>query len=276
MRETITTGRLIAVVGWRDSNHSLYTRRLPANRVIFLDNSPANLGENIGLVVFTRFVDHTVVNRIKAKKSVHPIMLDTGKIKIILEACTDLFAQNKQCPIAMYGEVITEESTLKSAEGDVSNVALLDFLTQPQPTKELPKMTEIETFAKSFLAAAGTHQDGWVGSRTVGELRVASGVTKTTTQLVAAGWVDPITAKGKSKVGWYKVGRMMASTTNEPVPQALPETAAGRMEFLISQEPELLAEKARMEEQLVVIGQKLEMIASAKEMLGKIDQAFKN
>ena len=57
--------RLIAIIGWKDSNHNSFTRSLSQNRVRFLDDSPGSLSQNFGFILFTRFIGHPLFERIK-------------------------------------------------------------------------------------------------------------------------------------------------------------------------------------------------------------------
>lgn len=277
VRDTLKEGRTIAIIGWRDSNHSTFTRSLPSNRVTFLDSTPEVLGETIGFVLFTRFVDHKVFNRIKTKKKIYPIVIETGQIKKILEACQDLFMPDVHC-YDKGSAPQTQSNNCAEVAGSESLLpdTLLDFLTEPQ--KEIP-MNEFQKFAVAFKAAASSHPQLLVGSRTVGEIRKSSGVINTNPQLVVAGWMDSVIGKdkdgnNKTKIGWYKAGRLMKEVLEEPEVSLL-DSPAARAEFLISQESVLLAEQARLEGCLEEIKKKLDMIAAAKEMFGRIDQALK-
>lgn len=86
VRRTLESGLSVAVIGWRDSNHDEFTRGLSPEKVIFLDNSPGTLAEKIGLVLFTRFVRHKTVARLKKNKEVFPHILQNGQIKTVLES----------------------------------------------------------------------------------------------------------------------------------------------------------------------------------------------
>ena len=139
-------------------------------------------------------------------------------------------------------------------------------------------MNEFQKFAVAFKAAASSHPQLLVGSRTVGEIRKSSGVINTNPQLVIAGWMEPVIGRDKggdpkSKIGWYKAGRLMAEVLEEPE-VSLPDTPAGRAEFLISQEPKLLAEKGKLEARQAEIDQILETIVAAKKMFSEIDKVL--
>ncbi len=275
-RNTIQIGKSLAIVGWTDLNHTVFTRSLPKDKVVFFGSSPRVMGRTIGFVLFSRYIKHKVSERIKEQKEVHPIVLEPRQIKKILESCQNLFVPDVHCsdkgssPQTQSNncaEVACSESLLPDT--------LLDFLTQPQ--KEIP-MNEFQKFAVAFKAAASSHPQLLVGSRTVGEIRKSSGVINTNPQLVIAGWMEPVIGKDKqgqdkSKIGWYKAGRLMAEVLEEPE-VSLPDTPAERAEFLISQEAKLLAEKGKLEARQAEIDKILETIAAAKKMFSEIDKAL--
>ena len=154
----------------------------------------------------------------------------------------------------------------------VTHDGLLDFLTQPQP--EIKEMTQIEKFAKAFRDAANQHVKMHVSSKTLREIRESSGITKTNLQLITAGWIEQVEPDpGKTKAFWYRMGRLMLHEVKHEVP-ALPETASGRAEVLISRKPALIARREQIVKDLQEIDATLEMIEAAEQMFSKIDQTF--
>ncbi len=274
--DALKDGRSIAIIGWKDSNHNVFTRSLPQNRVTFFGDSPGNLSQNLGFILFTRFIAHALFERIKkakARRHYHPIPLDIGQIKVILESCRGVLkpsmSHNATLPSA---EVKTHELEHFSAEDSITHDGLLDFLTQPQP--EIKEMTQMEKFAKAFQDSANQTAGKQVSSKTLGELRLSSGVTKTNLQLITAGWIEKVELDaGKTKAFWYRKGKLMLEGVNPEVP-ALPETAVGRAEALISRKPELIARKEQIAKDLQAIDATLEMIEAAEQMFSKIDQTI--
>jgi hypothetical protein len=170
---------------------------------------------------------------------------------------------------------VAEKGVSKSGSDGVNlSDDLLDFLTQPlQKKEEVKKMTEYDTFKQKFLAAASSN-NGLVGCRMVNDFITSSGVKEKIKQLVSLGWVEPFTAEGKSKVGWYKAGMLMLSEAKPDTPTPPPESPAARIEYLIAQKPQLLAQKEALEKQVAEISSKLAMIEEAEAMLSRIGTAL--
>jgi hypothetical protein len=101
VRETLESGLSVAIVGWMAKNHNPFTRKLPEKKVVFLGNSPTSLGEKVGLVLFTEYVDHSVVERIKKKKKkmVYPVVVEIWQVKKIFESCKDLLIPPPHNPV---------------------------------------------------------------------------------------------------------------------------------------------------------------------------------
>ena len=271
--ETLQEGRLVAIIGWRDSNHNAFTRSLSSNVIKFLGDLPRAPSQNIGYILFTRFISHSLVERVKRakeKQCYHPIPVDIGQIKKILKSCEGLLKHS--IPQVQTTGTETLEHLPGSSTNPVIHDGLLDFLTQPQP--ETTEMNEMEKFARAFQDPANKKAGNLVSSMTLGELRRSCGVTKTNLQLITAGWIEKVEpANGKTKAFWYRPGRLMAHETPLKV-TTLPETASGRAEFLISQKPGLLAEKGKLVARQKEIDDTLEMIEAAEQMFSKIDQVF--
>lgn len=271
--ETLKQRRLVAIIGWKDSNHNTFTRSLSNNVIKFLDDSPGIPSQNIGYILFTEFISHSVSDRVKKakeKECYHPIPIKIGQIKQILESCKDLLKPSVS--IVRTTEAKTSELPSDNLVDHAIHDGLLDFLTQPQ--KELPEMTEMQKFALAFQDPLNKNAEGLVSSKTLGEILVACGIKKTNSQMVTTGWVkraEP--TDGKSKVFWYLPGRLIAKETAQKV-VPLPETASGRAEYLIAQKPLLLAEKEKLAARQSEIDATLEMIANAEQIFGQIDQVL--
>ncbi|MDZ4226919.1 MAG: hypothetical protein U1D26_00395 [Patescibacteria group bacterium] len=84
----------IAVLGWiGKQHHDLVTREMERKKVvIFYDHEspPAVLGDSIGYILYTRLVDHSVIQRFKKVIPICPFALSPRQIKRILRACMDL------------------------------------------------------------------------------------------------------------------------------------------------------------------------------------------
>lgn len=264
IRETISSGKAVAVIGWKDSNHSTLTRSLPDKKFLFFENPPNSLGQNVGFVLFTKFINHKDSSRFKDKKDCHAIVLGTGRIKEIFESCKDALVVDAS--VDNDSGVVAKVDTGNAL---VENNELLDFLTQP--SKEKPKMSDIAKFQKAFLERCDS--DGLLGVKNVGKIIKELNLSHTAQQLIVLGWIEPVKTEGLSRAGWYKKGRaLQEDLLKEEIP--LPESPAGRAEFLVAQKPALISEKAELEAKIAEINKKLQMISDAEEMFGRISEAL--
>ncbi len=270
VREVVGSGNKVAVVGWIDSNHSDFTRLVSSGAILFFEHGPTTLPPSVRYAVFTRFTKHSTSFRLKGQIDTHPFVLGTGQIRQVLESCRDvlLACQSKEASgVAEKGVSVSGSDEMHVSDG------LLDFLTQPQTKKEeVKKMTEYDIFKQRFLAAASSN-NGLVGCRMVNDLIIKSGVKEKIKQLVSLGWVEPFIAEKKTKVGWYKAGKLMLLETKPDTPPP-PESPAARIEYLIAQKPQLIAQKEAFEKQVAEISGKLAMIEEAEAMLSKIGTAL--
>ncbi|MBI2409961.1 hypothetical protein HYV30_02890 [Candidatus Kaiserbacteria bacterium] len=265
-REVLGSGFAIAVVGWRDSNHNQFTRQLSDSKVVFLDSSPSNLTEKVGLVFLTRFVHHADVERIRKHHNVHPVVLDTGQIKRVLESCGDLLAPAPRRPtVAGVPREVTAEPA-PDARGVDEDV--LDFLTTPFPKEAV--MSAMDCFTRAFLAAAeaNTLRPGSVGKKVLGKIRRDCGVGESPRQMVSDGWLKPDVSEGREHAGWYKAGERMLSTSTDP--KFEPADPIERARFLIARKDAILAEQAELEGKLEQVKQQLERIRTAEKLLGQL------
>lgn len=190
---TLRGGHSITVLGWEKHHHCDFTRSLPTSMIIFLGSSPGSLPQNSGLFLFTRFIGHSLTNRVKSEKGrdhLYPFRIGTGQIKDILLSCKEFFESAKPPALFVLEETVVKDITPTPMSNDSACTRLLDCLTQP--LKRIPQMAETqvnatEKFVASFKQAAAQHIDGLVGSKVVGELRALSGITKRTKHLVDSG-----------------------------------------------------------------------------------------
>lgn len=269
VRETISAGKAIAIIGWKDSNHSPVTRSLPGKKFLFFENPPNNLGQNVGFVLFTRFIQHKDYGRLKARNNCHAVALGTGMIKEIFESCKDVLALDTS---VVADSVVKTNVDTVSSPGE--NDELLDYLTQPP--KEKAEMSDMDKFVNAFVIGATiTHSSGCKAMSSQNLIKVIKelGLCTTPRQLAVEGWVESMTKEGAKKAYWYKAGRLMQNQEDRGE-KPLPESTAGRVEFLLSQETELQQEKDKLEVRLAEVERKLTMINAAKTMFAELELEF--
>ncbi len=234
---------------------------------MFFDSSPDSLPKRVGLVLMTRFMNHKVFWRIKKTKSVYPVPIEIGRIKRILESCSDLLIPAQRSPkVRKVRKCITIEQAAEvpPADHDYSD-DVLDFLTQP---KEYYHMSPMDKFVAAFLATAAADAEGCVGQDILAKLRREHDIKKSTRALILAGWIVPWTRPGNRKVSYYTAGvEMLANSTH---PKFEPEDPIQRAKFLIAQEDAMLAEKNKLESELKQVNQKLEQITTAKKLFEQL------
>lgn len=73
---------MVAVVGWKPSWHDEVTRRIErAHEALFIDELLlTDLGQRIGLVLYTYRVGHSQMNRVKTRIPIAPIYLRPHQI----------------------------------------------------------------------------------------------------------------------------------------------------------------------------------------------------
>jgi hypothetical protein len=254
VRKTLESGLSIAVVGWRDSNHSQFTRQLSAcGKIIFLDASATNVPKKAGLVLFTRFVSHQEFRRLKKGKSYHAVPVDTGRIKKIFESCEDLLVPVPRIPVAIIiSPIVTTESTISAPHAAQAKIDddVLDLLTTPRRYT----MDKMEKFAAIFLTEANANRKkpGYIGKMRLGKIREECEIEESNTQLVDACWLVSEVSDGRSHVGWYKAGERMLSKDHATVSEA-PDDPYEWAKWRVAQKDDVLKRKAAIDAELVEI-----------------------
>ena len=261
VRTTLESGLSIAFVGWRDINHNQFTARLPEKKVLFLDASPASLPERVGLVLFTKYVDHKIVAQIRRKKSVHKIVLEVRDIRTILESCKDAILTPS------HGDTAKTATAEPATPANELSDAALNLITTPREKYEMNKM---DCLTKAFLEAAAADKEDRVSMRVLSKLRAACDIKETPQQLVSAGWIDGVTAGGKTKIGWYKAGSKMLENTG-PEKAEEPDDPYEWAKWRVAQEDAVLARKAEIEVELAKVVAEIAEIELAKEALARLN-----
>ena len=264
IKEVLSSGLSVVVIGWIDSNHSDFTRSIPKSMVSFFETKPSSISKKVGFVLFTRFMTHKTYHNVKNGNCVWATPLGVGVIKDILFSCEDVFASKKETLEVQ--ACVEDEPDTRMSEADF---ALLDFLTQPN--KENVEMDATEIFAEAFLRKA--NKDGLVSSFDLSKIISEVKLDKTPKQLMRDGVIDPVKSEGKERVGWYKAGKNMVLESKKEEPK-IPSTPSERLEFLISQEFSLSAQKQELQVRIAEIDKSLQMIQTAKGLIGDLDSLF--
>src|SRR3989344_7673272 len=162
LRRTLQSGKAIAIVGWRDSDHDEFTRSLSTEQIAFARKRRPD--GPFGYVLVAPSVKPS--ERGKATKNVraHPKLLSPTEIKDALAQCKDLLRIVEQPRLETKPASSTpphQDAQPDAQHEEVLNGdKLLDYLTHPSGRP----MGNMEKFVVAFQkeAAAG---DGTVSTR---------------------------------------------------------------------------------------------------------------
>ncbi len=277
MRGVLAEGKILVVLGWRDSNHDHQTRQTSREgRVMFYHQVPSSLGSKVGLVISNQFINHSDFNRIKARMEIHPVVLPNGEIKRLLKDCADLL-RPAALPLSITTVVLN--NVVEKPQSPIAPTiieSLTALLNQGQRKDKEMVMTQqpIDKFIKLFRAEAEKNGEGLVSKNVVGELRRKAGITASNSAMVAEGWLEPVISEGSTHAGQYRATKKLLEHTGEepPIESADPVVRARR----------LIAEKSKVEEQITLekvtlleLEEKLKKIQSAEELLGQLEKLMK-
>ena len=215
VRETLESGQPIAVLGWIHRNHNQLTRKMEGKKLIFYNASPPSIGSNVGLVLFTKYVNHDVTLGIKEKRPTHPIALEVREIREILASCEDILCpplpppDEEDRPKA----ATTGPPHIISLEEEAYDFEVLDFITTPRRRRP---MSNMEGFTKDFLEAAAKSEDGAVGKMNTTTLRKGHSIPQESRRLAREGWLEAVVREGGTKVSRYKPGKKMLELAAGP------------------------------------------------------------
>ncbi|MDO8623844.1 MAG: hypothetical protein Q7R54_00605 [bacterium] len=263
MRETLGDGYAVAIVGWRDSNHNQFTRELPADKVVFTDDS--EVPSRVHFALITRFVSHTTMAGLKKRTILHNAALETGEIKRLLEGCADLLATPVRVESAASSAVVTPKIEVVSPLD--AHHQILEYLTEPQQ-----ELSDMQKFVADFLRAAANN-NGAVSTKTVAKLRDEHHIVESATLLSKTGWLVAEAGSGKQKIGWYRAGEKILAMSKGL--QTEPTDPIERAKFLIAQKETLLAEQDALESQTGAVSEKLDLIEQAEELLSQLAEPMK-
>lgn len=280
IREVVEGGYSLAVIGWRDKNHSLFTRELvKSGKINFYLDVPARLGPTVGLVILTRFVSHADLERLKkGGTQLYPHSLGTGEIKEYLKACGDLFVavskqiNEKSIPFLVAPSVPMDTSTMLTPAVQSVTRPFAKEKEARMPEVIVKELTPMDKFVKLFIETAETNPKGLVGKMILGRLRKECGINGSNAMLVKGGWIEPVVSPGKTEAGNYRASDKMFKHFEKQEPE--PTDPVSRARYLISQEASILAQKEGLEDQVLVLDVELERIKRAKAWLAQAETMF--
>jgi len=82
IKQILKGGGVISVYGWISSNHSKHTRAYAATgRIKFLDTSSKQISNKADFVIFTNFINHSYVRKLRDSGDTYPHCITIGAKK---------------------------------------------------------------------------------------------------------------------------------------------------------------------------------------------------
>ncbi len=256
-------------------NHNELTKREEGKKLIFYKASPRTIADNVGLVLFTKYVSHDVTAGIRSRKPAHSAVLEIRDILEILASCEDLL-----CPVIEDGPSAAAtgppqgELRVISLEEEAQDFRVLELYTRPRSRT----VDYMEHFATEFLAEAKKSKDGAVGKMSTTKLRKKHGLPQEPRQMAREGWLESVVLEGGTKVSRYKPGKKMLELAGGPRECEAPDDPVQYMQWLVAQKPSLLAQKeaveAEMRAKMVPIATRLNDIDTAEQALANLNDRY--
>lgn len=232
VRLVLSNGLNVAIIGWKESNHSDETREMAkTERIRFYWEIPKEVGPSFGLILWAKFVGHAHPPKLARYAKIHPTVIPNGRIKSVLAECKDLIVRivvpvtaetvfgtpvggtptiivpnikpSDVVPIAeplahLETSIVDENPQGEETEMDKGD---MDSVVADQTPTEKP---DIDKFKRLFLQAVD-EEDGLVGKKALGDIRRQCGMTNwSNASLVLKGWVEAVVGEGRTKAGRYK------------------------------------------------------------------------
>lgn len=274
VRSALGQGKVVVVLGWKESNHDDFTRALSqGGKVLFYEESPGSLSQKVGFVIFTKFTGHGTFSRVRTVTPTHPVVLGNGHIKRILESCKDVLETSVVSPV--------EEEKLSSAIIDpkpavVASISKFEVQTEVvQVAPEEKKMEDMSGFILAFMKEAD-RRGGSVGRNTLGNIRRAHGINLSNPDLVRSGWILPIISEGQTGVGSYRASeKMLKEAGRVPETEPVADPTFVQVKAFIARGASLEEQIFQLELQLEELKKELDRVTAAKELLAKLTELTK-
>ncbi len=260
IKQAIKDGLLIVIVGWKPSNHDIFTRSLPTNRVRFFFRPPRKLPRRAGIILYTRFVSHKEIERAGKSATTNSNILQLGELRQILRS---VFADTVVVKLAFKEEEVPMKPAPKKSE------PVLEHRDEVRLATPSPRVDSLLTFAKMFLEAVGNDPDKTLGKFRTGKLirgamgEVAQNIAQ---QLVRDGWLEPVKLEGRNRVGYYRAGAKMLEVHTAPEPTE----PIQRAKWIVENEGELLARKQELLCELERLEKEIQKLNEAKDLLARL------
>lgn len=258
INEVISSGRTVMVLGWMHKNHNDFTRNIPAKKVIFQKHAPGTIGDGCGLVLCTRYISHSTMERVSKTKRTVRHVLGIREIQEILEAGKKVICE--PTPVAINATSKGDPPAPDNKPTIDIDDDVLDFITTPRSCI----MSNLECFARKFVEQSKiSSKTGYLSKNILGTIRTECEVGDTVAQLTRDGWVIGEKSEGKKKIGWYKPGeKMIQFLSSEKAEPTDPYQLALH----------LVSQKADLQKQLMEVQMKLQKIEVAEKLLEQLDE----
>lgn len=256
LQDKMGMGYVVAIIGWRDSNHDAFTRNLPAGKVLFYERVPDIVPKRVGYALTTSFVDHSERKRLRKQVHTHPNLFSTGVIKRILRDAAIMSSSS---------EVPPQPAMEPEMSSTVAAPAVTPEATQGSTGSDEAGEHEREiAFAKAFVIAVdhdhsrslSKYELGAILRRIFGDRAQPSRFKHLLTAVVA---------EGNTKAGQYRATDKLLelAMSNEMEPPDPIEKA----KWLIARRPSLEERHNRIQSEMRAIQKELERIGKAAELL---------
>jgi hypothetical protein len=204
-------------------------------------------------MLLTRHIQHHEDSRKISTSILHNVVMKTKDIIGILKSCQDLLVPEQS--VSVTGDsLITSGNELADTPLSDLSLDVYEFLTQPQQPRR-PEMSDVnymKGFSEEFCHQAKFNpiKQGYVGRNTLGKLRKKYGIKETAAGLISQGLITGHVSDELDRVGWYTAGPKMITDDSSKTSEHGPEDPYEYAQWVVAQEPALLADYARIQERL--------------------------
>lgn len=149
LRRVILDGKLIVVIGWKESNHNSFTKSIPKNKVRFLGRMPRKPPDNTGLMLFTRFTNHAETERGRKWNDIHSSVLTLGTLRSLLKSLSDILMP-VSIPTLVYGDGAAREESIETTMAEQKDEEEKEVHTK---RKEKEDEDPLRVFTDHFMRA---------------------------------------------------------------------------------------------------------------------------
>lgn len=269
IKKYLREGKRIVVFGWIDGNHSPETRRYGETKRVCFKHRKTDVSKNShDLVIFTKYVAHTDVQRInKSSSSVYQHPVGVREIRELL----------KSCETEIYRKAHTQQSDTDFSD-DLQTVVVettpdLNDLEKLLLSTEVI-LSEYEKLAARFAEAISTDPNQSISSHALTALLKELGFKEKTPVLAREGWFLPMKTGEMKKISRYTAGEKLKELLSVGKKEE-PQDPMDKLTFLIAQKPEYQAKIDQIREQLTYWEGELARSNLAEEIYQQIQEQEK-